>query len=540
MRLAGILGRFMNMIDPGFEQQWRTARALENSGQHHAAKPIYERLIAQDPARLYVRLRLVDIEQMAGNYRGAHAHAVRCADDVRNARWNDLAPVTRCLLTFDEWALVGELIKGADWSHPDVIRNSPTLSQHLWLIGEVADALRLVDIALPRAPTNASLHYSRANILRYLGRMDEATREYETCLGLVPDDAYVHWSLANHRKAVPAGSRIGRIENARRAHAGDGVEQPYLHYALYKEYEDAGDFGSAWAHLMAGAAIKRRQIRYDPDLEEAGMQALQEATKSPPRQGREPAKRDAHVPIFIVGMPRSGTTLLERILGGHSEATAAGELNDFHGALCWESNQFCGHFVTPAMVERIRDVDFAAIGRRYLDYTGAWTKGRRYLIDKNPENFVNAGYIAQALPEARIICLRRNPMDACMSNLKNLFSNDAYGYSYDLEELARYFVRFDTLSAHWRDVLGHQYMEMEYEQLAAAPLAMAEKAMAFCGLAFEPESVDITRNASPVTTASSAQVREPINVRAIGAWRKYERQLQPLRAHLEAALGPLQ
>lgn len=290
---------------------------------------------------------------------------------------------------------------------------------------------------------------------------------------------------------------------------------------------------------MQGAALKRRQIRYDSDIEGAGFDALKEATSAPLRSVPQIVAKDGHVPIFIVGMPRSGTTLLERILGGHSKVTAAGELNDFHGALCWESNQFCGHFVTPGMVARMKDVDDAAIGRRYLDYTRAWTKGRHYLVDKNPENFVHAGYIARALPQARIICLRRNPMDACMSNLKNLFSNDAYGYSYDLDELARYFIRFDRLSTHWREVLGDQYLELEYEGMVENPSAVAEQVMTFCGLPFEPESVDITRNAAPVTTASSSQVREPINMRGIGAWRKYEPQLQPLRAQLEAVLGPL-
>lgn len=528
----------MSTIDPDFERQWRNARALENSGQQQPAREIYESLLERDPSRLYVRLRLCAIEQAAGNYRAAHAHAVRCSEDVRHARWNDLASVTRCLLGFDEWALVGELINGADWSHPDLIRNAPSLSQHLWLIGDVPGALRMVDAALPLAPVNVPLRYSRANILRYLGRMEEASQEYEACLGLAPDDAYVHWSLANHRKAAPAGSRIARIERALLAHPPEGIEQPYLHYALYKEFEDAGECGQAWEHLMAGAAAKRRQIRYASDSEEAGFVALQAAT-SAPVGAAAPGADGGHVPVFIVGMPRSGTTLLERILGGHSEVTAAGELNDFHGALCWESNQFCGRFVTPAFVERMRDVDFDSLGKRYLDYTRAWTRGKRCLVDKNPENFVYAGYIARALPRARIICLRRNPMDACMSNLKNLFSNDAYGYSYDLDELARYYVRFDKLGKHWRDVLGDQYMELEYEDMVQDTTAVAARVMAFCGLAFDPGLVDITRNASPVTTASSSQVREPINMRGIGAWRKYESQLQPLRAQLEAELGPL-
>lgn len=133
--------------------------------------------------------------------------------------------------------------------------------------------------------------------------------------------------------------------------------------------------------------------------------------------------------------------------------------------------------------------------------------------------------------------MRRNPLDACMSNLKNLFSNDAYGYSYDLDELAAYYVRFDRLCTHWRETLGGQFLEVSYEQLAAEPLMVSERVMAFCGLPFDAGLVDITRNTAPVTTASSSQVREDINTRGVGAWRKYAVHLEPLRRKLEEALG---
>ena len=149
-------------MDPQFERRWRNARALENAGEVSGAKDIYEEFIAEDPARVYVRLRLSAIERVAGNYRNAHAHITHCVESVRNGRWKDLAAVTRGLLMFDEWRLVGELIKGTDWSHPEVIRSSPVLSQHLWLIGEVPDALRLIDAALPWGASSPSLRYSRA------------------------------------------------------------------------------------------------------------------------------------------------------------------------------------------------------------------------------------------------------------------------------------------------------------------------------------------------------------------------------------------
>lgn len=524
-------------MQPGFEDRWRQARSLENQGQVEPAKAIYETLLGEDPDRLYVRLRLGAIEKAAGNYLRARAHALRCADDVRHARWKDLAAVTLNLLAFDEWSVVRELIMGTDWNHPDVIRNSAALSQHLWLIGDVAKSLQLIDIAIAHAPGNGSLRYSRANALRYLGRMVEATGEYERCLAMKPDDAYVHWSLANHESAKPAGSRIDRIRRAQGAYPPDSAEQPYLHYALFKEYEGAGELGKAWHQLERGAAIKRRQVRYDPAVEAAGFDVLRDLIDARFAAPAHAIDVQAPVPIFIIGMPRSGTTLLERILGSHADVTPAGELNAFGRALSIESNQFLGHYTTPRTVQRLAGIDFAGAGRHYIEQTRPWAKGKRYLIDKNPANFVHAGFIGKAIPQARIVCLRRDPMDACMSNFKNLFSNDAYGYSYQLGELADYYARFDQLCAHWRDVLGDRFLEVEYEQLVGDPATISRKVMDHCGLAFDPALVDITRNASPVTTASSSQVREPINTRGIGAWRKYEAWLEPLRVRLADAFG---
>jgi len=526
-------------MQENFELLWRRARALENDGKVAEAKDIYQDLIDADPERLYVRIRLSAIERGAGNYRGALAHAVRCAESVRRSRWKDMADVTRLLLAFDERALVRDLIMGTDWSHPEIVRNSAVLSQHLWLIGEVADALRLMDVAMAQGTPSGALRYSRANALRYMGRIAEATTEYERCLQLQPDDAHAHWSLAYHEKASPIGSRIPRIEAALAALAPGATTRPFLHYALYKEHEDAGSQDQAWDHLMAGARSRRQQIRYNPEREAEGFASLEAMTPPGFLDKRPPHRDDGAVPIFILGMPRSGTTLLERILGGHSEVAPAGELSDFSSALSWESNQFLPPFAHPAALAKLGDVDFGEVGARYSERIRTWARGKRFMIDKNPANFVNAGFIAKALPRARILCLRRGAMDACLSNLKVLFTNDAFGYSYDLDELAEYYLRFDRLSRHWTHVLGDQYMEVHYEQLVADPLAMTERVMAFCGLEFQPESVDITRNQAPVTTASSSQVRQPINNRGIGAWRRYERQLEPLRARLESAMGPV-
>lgn len=522
-----------------FELHWRRARDHENAGNLAAAKAIYESLLNLEPHRLYVRLRLSALEQALGNYRAARDHALKAGETVRNSRWNDLAAVTLRLLTFGEHAVVRDLILGTDWSDPDIIRSSAVLSQHLWLIDHVEDALRLIEVSSVRAPSSHVLSYSKANALRYYGRMREATAEYERCLQLAPNYATAHWSLAYHEKSNPPGSRIDRIKKAQLATAENTLDQAYLSYALFKEYDDAGETESAWASLQAGARIKRRSIQYDSALEQQGFEALQQLMTGDFARSDVPADASARVPIFIVGMPRTGTTLLERILGSHSQIAAGGELNDFNSALCWEADSFLGRFMTPSIVEQVRNIDFAQVGRNYLQRTQEKAKGSALLIDKNPLNFVYAGFIGKALPNAKIICLNRSPMDACLSNLKELFGNDVYGYSYDLTELADHYIRFNRLREHWQAVMPEQFHVVDYESLVADPLGTTEQVMKFCGVPFEPDCIDITRNEAPVSTASSSQVRQPINAKGVEAWRKYAKHLEPLESRIRESLPSL-
>lgn len=518
---------------PTFEQEWRTARSYENRGDLAGAREIYQSLIAQDPHRLYVRLRLSAIEQAFGDYRAACSHAMRAGETVAAGRWADLAPVARRLLDFGEFQAVFRLISAVDWGRRDVLANSPALTQYLWLAGHAGDALRLADHA-SRYVDSHLLSYARANALRYCGRLDEASAEFEKCIGLKPDYALAHWSLAYHAASEPPGLRVERIRRAQGALPPDDPEQPYLHYALFKELDDAGDTGAAWASLAAGARLKRASLGYRGDVEAGGHEALRAVFDSglPVRRA---SPGGGHVPLFIVGMPRTGTTLLERILGAHPGVHAAGELNDFPHALSWEANRFLGTAPSRSLVEALAEVDPAAVGERYLARTTDIAAGHGWVLDKNPANFAYAGFIAQALPAARILCLRRAPMDACFSNLKELFTNEAYGYSYDLAELAEHYLRFERLADLWCQVMPEQFMVVDYEELVHDPLGVAARAAAFCGLAFDPSSVDITRNRSAVSTASSSQVRQPITTRAVGAWRRYAEYLRPLEERLGQA-----
>lgn len=523
------------------ERQWGRARVHEASGNVAAATLVYQSIVQLDPAQVDAWLRLSMLERATGHYRAALEYVRSAAAAVAAKRaWKHLAEVSLQLLHFDEIEQAHELIASADWAAPDVVRQSPTLSQHLWLCGNYRAALEMIDASSRRVQPNPLLSYSRANALRYCGRLDEATAEFERCIALAPDYAPAHWSLAYHCPSQPRGSRVDRIRSALAAVQAGSLDQADLCYALFKELDDLGDTQGAWQALQRGAATKRRLLRYDPLKQREAVQGLRRmanATFVAATAVTTLPRGDSQVPIFIVGMPRTGTTLLERVLGGHSQVASAGELNDFSSALSWESDHFFAGADDPRSLAKLGGVDFAAVGRRYLQRTVRHRGAHTFVIDKNPANFLNAGFIARALPEARIICLVRNPMDACFSNLKELFAGDAYPYSYDLDELADHYHQFLKTLAHWQLVLGPRFHAVHYEQLVATPEPVARAVMAFCGLAYEAGCIDVEKNVTPVATASSSQVRQPIHARFLDAWKPYASHLLALREGLQENAG---
>lgn len=514
---------------------WQIAKEQEVLGNVGAAQAVYESIIRLEPGHPIAWIRLSELARQSGRYRVSHAHALRAASLIgANGRWKSLPYVIQQLLGFGEFDLIGRLVAHADWSSSSFIEQSAVLAQGLWLANQYDIALRLIDHATSKASPSHLLAVSRGNVLKYLGRMQEATDAYELSLAINPHYANAHWSLAYHMPSDPLGSRVDRIKAAQRALPDATMDQVYLGYAMFKELDDLGDVDQAWAALMGAARLMRKRIAHDSIREKRGFDALKEATARP---WTAPSSMDGNgrTPIFIVGMPRSGTTVLDRILSSHSDVASAGELNEFSNAVSWVSDH---DYSVPAVedsIRSIRNIDFVQVGAHYMRRTDGYYAGKSHLIDKNPANVFNAAFIAKALPRAKIICLVRDPMDACFSNFKELFSENVFTYSYDLVELADHHAEFERLVAHWQGSLSDRFHVVRYEELVANPVATAESVMRFCGLSFQPECVDITRNQNPVSTASSSQVRVSINARSVGAWQRYAAYLQPLQARLQTA-----
>ncbi len=517
----------------------RRARQALNERRFDDARGIYQQILQMDPAQPRAWLALSAISQSQGDFRESVC-AVRSAVPAwkRSGSQQFITELSMRLLVLGEYKEARDLIASADWSDPVVLRYSMGLVQYLGLTEAHEDALRLADYAMARSKNPpASLVFARANALRYLGRLQEATEAYERCIGTNPLHAEAHWTLAHHQASPVTGQRVARIRKALAHTNSDSEEAIYLNYALFKELDDAGEYQEAWEALQRGARLKRARLNYSSSEYAESYAAMQAMCDSSflldKRSGQTGA--DTQAPVFIVGLPRSGTTLLERMLGNHPDIISAGELNDFPNQLCWETNQFLAEVPSSDALYACRTLDFAKLGSGYLERT-SWRRGlASRVIDKLPNNFLYAGFICKALPEARIVCVKRNPMDACFSLFKHLFSSSAYSYSYDLQETATHYRNFAKLLSHWEEILPDQMIQVDYEDLIAAPEQSLQKVIGHCGLPWVGNLERIQDNLAPSATASSSQVREEVHAKGIGAWRRYEVEMAPVTAIFSSA-----
>ena len=376
----------------------------------------------------------------------------------------------------------------------------------------------------------ADFRYFRALQLQFNGRIGEAEAETECCLAMGPTFGRASLTLARLRRQTTASnhvefirSRLATVEQGSEDHAA-------FEFALYKELDDLGQYGEAWHALLRGNGIMQRRLGHDRSAERAIFDALIARFDAETATEEETAP-EGPVPIFIVGLPRSGTTLLERILGNHSMVMPAGELPDFPRQLRWTADLHGHALVDLPLLEASRQLDFPLLGRRYLDQTQWRAQGRRFYVDKLPPNFMLIGFIRRALPHARILHMVRDPMDVCFSNYRALFG-DSYAYSYDMESLGHHHAQYQRLMRHWHRVAPGFVLDIDYNEMVLDTESVARRMLGFCGLPYEPACLDTAGNHAPVATLSSAQVRAPIHQRSSGEWRRYRRQLHLLRRTL--------
>ncbi|HEY8016978.1 MAG TPA: sulfotransferase, partial [Dongiaceae bacterium] len=364
--------------------------------------------------------------------------------------------------------------------------------------------------------------YSRAHNLAGLmmvegGDLAGAERLYRRALVCERDPGF-YVNLADVTRFHAEDSEIEEMEIlAAGADRLDDEARISLHFALGKAYEDCGESGKAFHHYLEGNDRKRRAIPYDEQAVLAAMARTERDFSASFMEGEAGRGDPSELPIFILGMPRSGSTLIEQILASHPDVHGGDERPDF-----------------PELLDRYGDAGFRALGAAYVERSRALAPTAARITDKLPGNFRHAGAIHLALPKARIIHSRRDPADTCLSCFTKLFRGEQ-AYTYDLGELGRYYRVYDRLMAHWRAVLpGSVFLEVDYEELVAEPEAQTRRLLAHCGLAWDPACLAFHETRRAVRTASAVQVRQPLYQRSIGRWRLYGPLLVPLLSELES------
>jgi tetratricopeptide (TPR) repeat protein len=418
---------------------------------------------------------------------------------------------------------------------PDDPLTLDTIGCVLARLGRHEESIAPFAASVAAEPGNLDYRYNLAAACGFTGRADEACEHYEEILSADPGNARAHYGLALLSRQTAEANHVPRLE-AVLAAAGRPEDALRIRYALAKELEDLGDAG-AFKHLSAANAAHKRTIRYDFAQDDAIFDAIETLFAQGASALVDGPGNPDPAPIFVVGMPRTGTTLVDRILSSHRDVGSAGELQAMPLAVKQLAGTPSRVVIDPATTAASRDIDPAAIGDTYLARAAHHRPaGTPRFTDKLPANFLYVGYIARALPNARIVCLRRNPMDTIWSNYKNLFASQSayYAYSYDLMDTARYYARFDRLMALWESRWPGRVLQLSYEALVADQEGQTRRLLAHCGLDWDEACLAFHENSAPVATPSAAQVRRPLNADSIGKWRSYEEALQPARAWLEA------
>lgn len=500
----------------------RSAERAVASGNFKAAKRDFL-LVVQSNENPEALIHLSHLESKEGNYRKAREYTQRALRARPTSPVSNVRLLNR-LRSFNQSAAIRDLVA----STPQLMSLDPkglqAVSAQLSYVGDQQGALVFLDRALSLQPTNPAVLLARGQVNTFLGKFDEAEADLRACLMYAPDLGGAWWTLSRLRKQTSTSNNIDQLK-MRLARPRSVADKAFLAYALHKELDDLGDFKAAAEALGVACRSKRAEVQYSDSQSRALFSQLKATDFDSMEGGGE--HDHGFTMIFIVGMFRSGTTLLEQLLGANPQMTNAGELFDFPSSMRYAANYHCPSLVDAELVARSKSIDYREVATGYADSV-RWRLGNHtHLTDKLPPNFLNAGYICKAFPKAKLIHLVRDPMETCFSNLRELFSGAA-SYSYDQRELAAYYLRYQDLMAHWRTIFPGRILDVDYAELTTDTAKVMRGVAEHCGLEFLPAMTDPRYGSQSVATASAVQVRNPVQARQIAKWVPYRDHLQPL------------
>jgi tetratricopeptide (TPR) repeat protein len=398
------------------------------------------------------------------------------------------------------------------------------------LLGEQQEAAVWIDKAVEKEPNSVPFLVNQANSHVFLGKLDEAESIVRKALTINPQNPNAHWVLSNLRKARDR-EHIEELQALVKKGWRDPRALAFICYGLGKELEDLEAWDEAFEAFSRGAAARRSTIEFNEATEEEMYEAFGEVF-TPEWLERDGQGHDDSSPIFVVGQPRSGTTLVERIITSHSMVYSAGELKQLSNAVRRMSNYQEPVRHSSKLPQLAAGIDGMKLGKTYMATSKKMRGDLPRFVDKMPPNYLYIPLILKALPNAKIVHLRRNPMDACFSSFKQLFA-EAYFHSYDQAEMASHHARYYRLMALWRERFPGRFFDISYEETASNLEPNARALIEYLELPWEDACLDFHKQKAAVTTASAVQVRKPAHTRSIGRWRRYEEQLAPMRKMLD-------
>jgi len=409
----------------------------------------------------------------------------------------------------------------------------------LALAGRTRDAEQAYRKSLSINEAAPSVHMARAHMLKTLGEQDDALRAYRKSIEFNPALGESYWSMANLKVFRFTADEVSAME--RQLEADDLKDESRVHFlfSLGKASEDRKDYGKAWAYYDAGNRLRRSDVIYDPEENEQHLRDIREVFSQDLFESLDGAGHEAPDPIFIVGLPRTGSTLVEQILASHSQVEGTAELPNL-GAIANGTGKYrADGLLYPQTIATLTKRDFASYGQEYLRQVQRHrVMGTPYFIDKMPNNFIHVGWIKLILPNARIINTRRHPMDSLLGVYKQLFAK-GQNFTYDTTELAEFYRSYIEIMAHWEKVLPGQVLDVHYEDTVTDLESQVRRVLDFCGLEFEEGCLRYYETKRAVKTASSEQVRQPIYTTALGLWKKYGDNLAEWQEELEDIIAEL-
>lgn len=529
------------------EQQHHRVLGLINQNHWIEAHPHIVNLIRQAGAdeaaakRRYFHAEGYFLLGMVNAEIGQFNKATQCIEQANTILRRDEydAYLAKCYALLGDTNLAMQAIDRIDMQQLLEPNALDTAGVSLSRIGFHDHALPYFEKAIALNNTRYQYFYNYGMSLKFAGQFGAASAAYDKALALNPQHAPSHFALADLGQATEQHNNIERLEalladaTNQAGASGKGVDD-VMHYAhaLALELQQLKRHEDAFTVLVNAKAVKAATLNYSIDDDKALFAAVRYTLSS---QVKKSVSSDSPSrPIFIVGMPRSGTTLVERILSHHSQVGSGGELQDF-GIAVKQLTQSVGQTVLDIdTIKQAQQLDFAQLGQLYLNKTQRIAPDEPRFIDKLPFNFFYIQLIQQALPDAKIIIMLRDPMDTCIGNFRQLFSLNSpyYNYAFNLDTVGEFYAKFRQLMTAFVEHNPANIRVQQYETLAQSPDTQVSELLEFCELPFEPQCVQVQNNTLPVSTASKVQVRQPINTSSIGRWKKFGNATLPLQKRL--------